>query len=135
MLKDDRGNGGGRRNVPRNVLGEVLELCSTQPMTGFFRDGCCHTGREDVGSHTVCAVMTAGFLEFSKSRGNDLSTPRPEFGFPGLKPGDRWCLCAARWREAYEAGKAPHVVLGSTHEATLEIVPLDVLRKYALDMN
>src|SRR5262249_34681359 len=104
MLRDDRGNGGGRPGTPRNVLGERLELCAMTPMTGFFRDGCCDTGAEDVGSHTVCAVMTAAFLAFSKSCGNDLSTPMPEFGFPGLKPGDRWCLCAPRWQEALEAG-------------------------------
>jgi uncharacterized protein len=111
MLRDDNGNGGGRPSTPRNVLGERLEVCSISPMTGFFRDGCCNTGREDIGSHTVCAVMTAAFLEFSKSRGNDLSTPIPEFGFRGLKPGDRWCLCAPRWQEALEMGKAPRVVL------------------------
>src|SRR6516162_4294265 len=92
MLRDDRAGGEGRRQAARNVLGEVLEICSITPMTGFYRHGCCNTGREDMGSHTVCAVMTASFLEFSKSCGNDLSTPLPEFGFPGLKPGDRWCL-------------------------------------------
>ena len=103
MLRDERGDGG-RRPVPtRYVLGEPLEICSFKPMTGFYRDGCCNTGQEDIGSHTVCAVMTAEFLAFSKSRGNDLSTPVPEFGFPGLKPGDRWCLCAPRWQEAFEA--------------------------------
>jgi len=107
MLRDDTGNGGGRPKAPRNVLGERLEDCSIKPMTGFFRDGCCNTSREDIGSHTVCAVMTAEFLEFSKSRGNDLSTPMPQFGFPGLRPGDRWCLCAERWREALEADQAP----------------------------
>ena len=96
MLRDDRSDEGGRRRSPRNVLGEPIDICSTNPMTGFYRDGCCNTGREDVGSHTVCAVMTSAFLEFSKSRGNDLSTPVPEFGFPGLKAGDRWCLCAPR---------------------------------------
>src|SRR6476620_526458 len=96
MLRDDNGNGGGRPSTPRNVFGERLEVCSISPMTGFFRDGCCDTGREDIGSHTVCAVMTAAFLEFSKSRGNDLSTPMPEFGFRGLKSGDRWCLFAPR---------------------------------------
>src|SRR6516164_4003597 len=101
MLRDDSGNGGGGRGS-RNVLGDRLDVCSLNPMTGFFRDGCCDTGREDFGSHTVCAVMTAEFLDFSKSRGNDLSTPMPEFGFPGLKPGDRWCLCAPRWQEAFE---------------------------------
>ena len=106
MLRDDSGDGAGRRNTPRNVLGDRLELCSINPMTGFFRDGCCDTGREDVGRHTVCAVMTAAFLAFSKSSGNDLSTPVPEFGFRGLKPGDRWCLCAPRWQEALEAGRA-----------------------------
>ena len=95
----------------RNVLGEPLEICSFKPMTGFYRDGCCNTGQEDVGSHTVCAVMTAAFLAFSKSRGNDLSTPVPEFGFPGLQPGDRWCLCAPRWQEALEVNAAPRVVL------------------------
>src|ERR1700744_1503419 len=103
MLKDDTG-GGGKRPDAGNVRGERLEVCSLQPMTGFYRDGCCDTSREDTGSHTVCVVMTEGFLEFSRSRGNDLSRPVPEYGFPGLKPGDRWCLCAPRWREALEAG-------------------------------
>ena len=103
MLKDDTG-GGGKRPDARNVLGERLEVCSLKPMTGFFRDGCCDTSREDAGSHTVCAVMTDEFLAFSKATGNDLSTPRPEFGFDGLKPGNRWCLCAPRWQEAFEAG-------------------------------
>jgi len=106
LLRDDSGNGGGRRRAPRNVLGDRLEDCSIKPMTGFFRDGCCNTGPEDIGSHTVCAVMTAAFLEFSKSRGNDLSTPMPQYGFPGLTPGDCWCLCAPRWQEALEAGHA-----------------------------
>ena len=106
MLRDDGSDGGGRRRSPRNVLGEPLDICSIKPMTGFYRDGCCNTGREDVGSHTICAVMTSAFLEFSKSRGNDLSTPVPAFGFPGLNPGDRWCLCAPRWQEAFEAGHA-----------------------------
>jgi uncharacterized protein len=96
MLRDDSGNGGGRPSAPRNVLGERLDVCSMKPKTGFFRDGCCNTGREDAGSHTVCAVMTAAFLEFSKSCGNDLSSPMPEFGFPGLRPGDRWCLCGSQ---------------------------------------
>lgn len=114
-----------------NVLGEQLTPCSHDPLTGFFRDGCCNTSEEDRGSHTVCAVMTAEFLEFSRSRGNDLSTPRPEFGFPGLKPGDQWCLCAARWREAFAAGCAPRVVLEATHEAALEYVSLDQLRAHA----
>ena len=107
MLRDDSGNGGGRPSAPRNVLGDRLDVCSMKPKTGFFRDGCCNTSREDVGSHTVCVVMTDAFLEFSKSCGNDLSTPMPQFGFPGLRPGDRWCLCAPRWREALEAGCAP----------------------------
>src|SRR5260221_10149310 len=119
MLRDDNGNGGGGAGTPRNVLGDRLEVCSINPMTGFFRDGCCDTGQEDFGSHTVCAVMTAAFLEFSKSCGNDLSTPMPEFGFRGLKPGDRWCLCAPRWQEALEAGQAPCVVLRATYLKTL----------------
>lgn len=115
----------------RNVLGGMLETCSTEPMTGFYRNGCCCTGPEDVGSHTVCVVLTAAFLAFSKSRGNDLSTPRPEWGFPGLKPGDRWCLCAPRFAEALEAGMAPRVVLGATHEKALEFVTLEDLRAHA----
>ncbi len=106
MLRDDRDHGRGRRLTARNVLGEPLEICSIKPMTGFYRDGCCNTGQEDIGSHTVCAVMTSAFLEFSKSHGNDLSTPIPELGFPGLKAGDRWCLCAPRWQEAFEANQA-----------------------------
>jgi hypothetical protein len=116
-----------------NVLGEKLELCSTDPVSGFFRNGCCDTSAADRGSHTVCVVMTAEFLAFSKSCGNDLSTPRPEFGFGGLKPGDQWCLCAARFEEAYEAGMAPRVKLISTHKKALEIVPLDHLREHALE--
>ena len=118
-----------------NVLGEPLASCSTDPMTGFFRNGSCDTCAQDHGSHTVCAVMTAEFLEFSKMAGNDLSTPRPEFGFAGLKPGDQWCLCAARFLQAYEAGKAPRVSLISTHKRALDIVPLDALREYALERN
>jgi uncharacterized protein (DUF2237 family) len=117
----------------KNVLGRELKPCSTEPMTGFFRNGCCETSHEDMGMHTVCAVMTAEFLAFSKAVGNDLSTPRPEFGFPGLKPGDRWCLCAPRWKEALDAGAAPKVVLDSTHEETLAIVPLGVLKDYAVE--
>lgn len=117
----------------RNVLGEALQSCSTDPMTGFYRDGCCRTGPEDVGLHTVCAVMTAEFLEFSKSRGNDLSTPRPEWGFPGLQAGDQWCLCALRWVEAFEAGCAPHIVLAATHASMLEHADLEVLKAYAMD--
>ena len=112
------------RQPSRNVLGGVLDICSTKPMTGFFRNGCCDTSAEDVGSHTVCVVMTAEFLAFSKAAGNDLSTPRPEFGFDGLQPGDRWCLCAPRWKEALDAGMAPPLVLEATHEETLAIVPL-----------
>lgn len=119
----------------RNVLGLDLEPCGTDPMTGFYRDGCCATGPLDHGSHTVCAVVTADFLEFSKSRGNDLSTPRPEFGFAGLKEGDRWCLCAARWQEALEAGTAPRVRLLATHEAALRIVSLDDLKRLAVDLS
>ncbi len=118
-----------------NVLGEKLEPCSADPVTGFFRNGCCDTSAADRGSHTVCVVMTAEFLAFSKVRGNDLSTPRPEFGFDGLKPGDRWCLCAARFAEAYEAGMAPRVKLISTHRRALEIVALDHLREHALERN
>jgi len=116
-----------------NILGEPLEPCSTRPMTGFFRNGCCDTSDADRGSHTVCAVMTAEFLAFSKAQGNDLSTPRPEYGFPGLRPGDRWCLCAARFLEAHAAGHAPRVSLRATHRRALEIVPLDALREMALE--
>ena len=126
-----RPGGSGRQ---RNVLGEPLETCSDRPLTGFYRTGCCNTGPEDAGLHTVCVEMTAAFLAFSKSCGNDLSTPMPDFDFPGLNPGDRWCLCAARWREAFEAGQAPRVILGATHEATLEIVDLEDLKRYAIDL-
>lgn len=111
----------------RNVFGEPLEPCSLAPMTGFYRDGCCETGPDDAGSHTVCAIMTEEFLRFSVSRGNDLVTPRPEYRFPGLKPGDRWCLCVARWEEARRAGVAPPVVLEATHEAALRVVELEDL--------
>ena len=114
-----------------NVLGSALEPCSTAPLTGFFRDGHCNTCAEDRGSHTVCAVMTAEFLAFSKYVGNDLSTPRPEFRFPGLKPGDRWCLCAGRFLQAHAEGCAPDVRLESTHARALDIVPLDVLQDHA----
>lgn len=114
-----------------NVLGERLQACGRDPITGFYRDGCCNTGDSDVGSHTVCAIMTEAFLSFSASRGNDLSTPRPQFGFPGLKAGDQWCLCAARWREAFQAGCAPRVVLEATHQAALSYVTLDQLRAHA----
>ena len=120
---------------PLNVYGESLESCGSSPVTGFYRDGCCNTGADDVGSHTVCVKVTQEFLEFSRFRGNDLSTPRPEFGFPGLKPGDRWCLCAARWREAYDAGMAPRVYLRSTHQRALEVVPLQIMHDYAADLN
>lgn len=115
----------------RNVLGGPLKTCSLAPRTGFFRDGCCNTGPMDRGLHVVCARVTAEFLAFSKAAGNDLSTPRPEFNFPGLAPGDKWCLCAARWLEAYEAGKAPHVDLRATHMAALSIIELDLLKQYA----
>lgn len=114
-----------------NVVGGELQPCSSEPLTGFFRDGCCSTGPEDVGSHTVCAVMTAEFLEFSRLAGNDLSTPRPEWGFEGIQPGDRWCLCASRWLEAYEAGQAPEVVLGATHVRALEVAPIEALTSHA----
>jgi uncharacterized protein len=126
--------GGGRRQPSRNVLGEPLESCSADPVTGFFRNGCCDTSAEDVGSHTVCAVMTADFLAFSKARGNDLSTPMPQFGFPGLKPGDRWCLCAPRWQEAFAAGQAPRIVLRATHEGALEFCALADLKRFAIDL-
>ena len=118
-------------NDARNVLGGELTPCSFNPLTGFYRNGCCETGPEDTGQHTVCAVMTAEFLRFSYAAGNDLSTPRPEFGFAGLNPGDRWCLCAPRWKEALDAGFAPPVVLEATHEEVLAITPLGVLKDHA----
>lgn len=117
----------------RNVLGQPLGTCCTSPMTGFYRDGCCRTGPDDKGLHLVCAEMTAEFLEFSRSRGNDLSTPLPQFQFPGLVPGDRWCLCVLRWKEALEAGMAPRVCLEGTHVSTLEFVTLEELQEHALD--
>jgi uncharacterized protein (DUF2237 family) len=120
------------QTLARNVLGTELKTCSQKPLTGFFRDGCCNTSNDDLGAHTVCTELTEDFLAFSKDTGNDLSTPRPEFQFPGLKPGDRWCLCAARWVEAFDAGKAPRVVLESTHERTLEFVSLATLQHYAI---
>ena len=123
------------RGSQLNVLGGPLLTCSDRPLTGFFRDGCCNTSDEDFGRHTVCVVLTAEFLAFSQARGNDLSTPRPEFGFPGLQPGQRWCLCAARWLEAHAAGKAPQVSLNATNQATLEIVPLDLLKQHAVDLH
>ena len=116
-----------------NVVGGELLPCSTDPVTGFYREGCCSTGPEDVGSHTVCAVMTAEFLAFSKAAGNDLSTPRPEWGFPGLQPGDRWCVCASRWLEAPHTGRAAPVVLGATHVRALEVVPIEALTAHALE--
>ncbi|MEM8606952.1 MAG: DUF2237 domain-containing protein [Myxococcota bacterium] len=119
---------------PLNVFNEPLELCGKDPLTGFFRDGCCNTGDQDGGSHTVCASLTAEFLEFSRAQGNDLVTPRPEFGFPGLKPGDRWCLCASRWSEAERHGVAPRVYLKATHQRALERVSLETLKPYALDL-
>ncbi|MEW6689244.1 MAG: DUF2237 domain-containing protein [Pseudomonadota bacterium] len=118
-----------------NVFGEPLAPCGLDPVTGFYRDGCCNTGYEDVGIHVVCARMTREFLAFSKKRGNDLSTPVPEAGFPGLKPGDRWCLCAGRWKEALDAGVAPPVVLAATHEEALAIVPLEALKRHAIDLS
>ncbi len=120
---------------PRNVLGEPLEFCSEAPLTGFNRSGSCETGPEDLGSHTVCARVTQDFLEFSRSRGNDLTTPVPAFDFPGLKPGDRWCLCAARWKEAFEAGCAPKVALRATHERALQVCDLADLKRHAIDLS
>jgi uncharacterized protein (DUF2237 family) len=119
----------------KNVLGGELESCCTSPMTGYFRDGQCRTDDSDQGSHTVCARMTEEFLAFSKRTGNDLSTPHPEFGFPGLKPGDKWCVCVSRWESAFLAGVAPRVVLAATHERALDIVELDELKAHALDLN
>jgi uncharacterized protein len=116
----------------KNVLGQTLVACGTDPMTGFYRDGCCHTGASDVGLHVVCAVMSDEFLRFSRSRGNDLSTPNEGFNFPGLKSGDRWCLCAARWKEAYDAGMAPSVVLEATHVSALEFASLEELQEHAM---
>lgn len=121
-------------SAARNVLGEPLEPCSLEPLTGFYRNGCCHTGPADIGSHTICAVVSAEFLEYQQTIGNDLSTPVLEFDFPGLRPGDRWCVTARNWLRAHEAGVASFVVLASTHERALEIVPLDVLQQYAVDV-
>ena len=126
---DGESFGGGRQ---KNVLGGELIPCSVAPMTGFFRDGCCHTSPEDIGSHTVCAVMTNDFLSFSKAAGNDLTTPRAEYGFPGLKPGDRWCLCAARWEQARRAGAAPNVILSATNSACLSVLAIEDLRAHAV---
>jgi hypothetical protein len=120
--------------MDRNVLGGALEVCGTEPLTGFFRDGCCSTGPEDLGSHTVCAVATAEFLAHQRSVGNDLSTPMPQYSFPGLQPGDRWCVVAVRFLQAHLDGAAPPVVLAATHERAMETVPLDILRRYAVDV-
>lgn len=125
---------GGEDNQQTNVFGDPLATCSTSPMTGWYRNGCCETDEQDRGSHTVCAVVTADFLAFSASRGNDLSTPRREFGFPGLRPDDRWCLCAARWREAWEAGCAPRVHLQATHRRALAVIDLATLKAHAIDL-
>ena len=125
-------SGGGAQ---RNVLGGPLTDCSHDPKTGFYRTGCCHTGPDDRGLHTVCVVLTADFLAFSQAVGNDLSTPVPAYGFPGLQPGQRWCLCAARWKQAHDAGKAPHVILSATNEATLDVVSLESLMAHAFDAN
>ena len=124
----------GERTGSRNVLGEPLQPCGTDPVTGFHRDGSCTSGPEDVGSHTVCAVVSADFLQIQRELGNDLSTPRPEYGFPGLRPGDRWCVVAVRWLQAYQAGAAAGVVLAATNERALEIVPLEALRQHAVDV-
>ena len=135
-MPDASGFERGRRPAPpKNVFGETLSECCAKPLTGFYRDGRCNTGPEDVGVHTVCARVDAEFLAFSKAAGNDLSTPVPQFGFEGLRPGDCWCLCAARWKDAFDAGHAPRIRLAATHEATLEIVPFETLKKYALDIS
>ena len=117
-----------------NIFNEPLEACSFDPVTGFFRSGCCETSEQDIGSHTVCAIMTEEFLKFSKSKGNDLSTAVPAFDFPGLNSGDRWCLCAARWLEAYEAGSAPSIIARATHRRALEIIPMEVMKEFSLDI-
>ncbi len=119
--------------MAKNVLGEELEMCSEDPLTGFYRTGDCQTGPDDVGRHTVCAVMTADFLAFSRSHGNDLSTPNPQYGFPGLRPGDHWCLCVDRWLEAYQAGKAPWILLRATHESVRQYIPMEVLNRYGYE--
>ena len=135
-MPDSSGFDPARRPAPpKNVLGEALVECCAKPLTGFYRDGACNTGPEDYGVHTVCARVDGEFLAFSKAAGNDLSTPVPQAGFAGLKPGDCWCLCAARWKEAFDAGHAPRIRLTATHEATLDIVPLETLKKYALDLS
>jgi hypothetical protein len=129
MPRDTPGGGA------RNVLGGPLAACCTAPMTGFYRDGSCHTGPQDLGTHVVCARVTREFLDFSVARGNDLVTPVPQFRFPGLKPGDKWCLCALRWKEALAAGVAPQVVLAATHEKALDVVTLEALKRHAVDLN
>ncbi|GAB4135568.1 MAG: DUF2237 domain-containing protein [Cyanobacteria bacterium J069] len=118
----------------KNVLGSKLEVCSIAPMTGYYRDGCCNTGAGDFGAHVVCAEVTQAFLDYTKAQGNDLCTPLPAYGFPGLKPGDRWCLCAARWKEALDDGVAPPVVLNATHASALEYVSIGDLEQHALDL-
>lgn len=120
--------------VQRNVLGERLERCSIEPVTGFYRNGCCETGTEDIGEHTVCVQITAEFLQFSRLHGNDLTTPVPAAGFPGLLPGDRWCVCAGRWLESHRAGMAPRILLASTHESLLDFITLGELKRYAIDL-
>lgn len=128
-------NGNGHYPKPRNVLGGELKSCCTNPMTGFYRDGYCRTGPDDIGRHTVCILATDEFLEFSKSVGNDLSTPRPEFAFPGVRNGDKWCLCVTRWQEALEAGMAPQVDLEATHESALQIVRLEDLQRFSVEID
>ena len=128
-------NGNGHYPKPKNVLGTELKVCCTDPMTGFYRDGFCRTGPEDTGRHTVCIIATDEFLAYSKSAGNDLSTPRPEYSFPGLVEGDRWCLVAVRWKQALEAGMAPQVILQATHESVLDIVSLEELQEHAIDQD
>ena len=121
-----------KKTHAKNVRGGKLQTCPTQPLTGFFRDGCCNTSPEDVGSHSVCCLVTDEFLAFSRAAGNDLSTPMPQYGFPGLQPGDRWCLCAPRWQEALQAGQAPQVVLEATHERALDYISLEDLKAHAV---
>lgn len=121
------------KNMAKNILGTDLQLCCSDPVTGFFRDGYCNTNQMDQGTHVICAVVTEAFLAFTKSRGNNLTTPRPEHQFPGLKPGDGWCLCALRWREAFEAGVAPSIKARSTHERALEFVPIEILERFRTD--
>ena len=139
-MPDASGSGDGRperprREAPKNVFGEPLAECCSKPLTGFYRDSSCNTGPDDIGVHTVCAVVDGEFLAFSRAAGNDLTTAIPQIGFTGLKPGDCWCLCAARWKEAHDAGQAPKIRLAATHQATLAIVSLDLLKKYALDVS